>query len=113
MHHFPHELEREVGGDADGDPGVRPREGLNDDAIVLEHETQADHVIELRMVGEVLLAHQLVAVQQDQVVAHAVGLRRVLHAHHGNRRQDGAARDAVVREKAVQEVNGLVYHRAG
>ena len=113
MHHFPHKLEREVGSDPDGDPGVRPRERLDDDAVVLVHQAETDHVVKLGVVGKVLLSHELVAVEQNQVVANTVGLWGIVYTHNSNRRQNWASCNLVVCEVPIEEVNRFIHHCTG
>lgn len=108
-----HELHREVRRHTDGDPAVGPRKGLHQHAVELVRQTHADHVVELGVVRVVLLADQLVAVQQDQVVQHAVGLRRVVHARHHHGREVRATVDFVACEEGVEEVNSLLDDGGG
>ena len=108
-----HELHRQVRRHTDGDPTVGPGEGLNQHAVELVRQTHADHVVELGVVCVVLLADQLVAVQQDQVVQHAVGLRRVVHARHHHGGKVRATVDFVAGEEGVEEVNSLLDDGGG
>ena len=108
-----HELHREVRRHTDGDPAVGPGEWLDKHAVELVRQTHANHVVELGVVRVVFLADQLVAAQQDQVVKHAVGLWRVVHACHHHRREVRATVHLVAGEESVKEVDSLLDDGGG
>ena len=113
------EAHGEEGRDADADPGVGPGERRHEDSEELVCETETDHMVELGDVRVVLrensphvFADEEVAVDQQQVLADAVGLRRLLHEHQRRRRENGVGGDGLVGEDRREEVRSLL-HDAG